>query len=271
MYNLNNGHCESLRNDLQHVLSLNLESCHSLTDDDFSTLFGFHSVETSTPDLIRVLEPVDDSTPLKLESLNLTRTNIGDVGVAALVVKCKNLKHLYLSHTRITDFSLSLIAQHCSNLQTLEVVGCEIGNYGLQLIAQQFKARLVSLDVSDCYRVNDAIIPYLCFYCPNLERIGLRNTKIPDRGVSALLRKLKFTSLNIEALPITDLQLCQISQLQPSLRVLHLSFCYGISLPIIKKMVEQCKTLSEVHLFGLGITPEVLIELQREGLSIYCD
>jgi len=270
-YNLTKEHCELLRNDwLKQILSLNLECCHSLTDDDFSNLFGFQPVETNTETNIRVLEPLDDST-LKLESLNLTRTNIGDAGVAAIAIKCKNLKHLYLSHTRITDLSLSLIAQHCSNLQTLEVVGCDIGNYGLQLIAQERKSNLVSLDVSDCYRVNDAIVPYLCFYCPNLARIGLRNTKIPDRGVSALLRKLKLTSLNIEGLPITDTQLCQISHFQPSLTELHLSYCYNTSLNAIKNVVELGKNLAVVHLFGLGIGKELLLELQREKLSIFCD
>jgi len=270
-YNLTKGHCELLRNDwLQQIISLNLECCHSLTDDDFSTLFGFQPVETNTVADIRVLEPLDDST-LKLESLNLTRTNIGDAGVAAIAIKCKNLKHLYLSHTRITDLSLSLIAQHCSNLQTLEVVGCDIGNYGLQLIAQECKSNLLTLDVSDCGRVNDAIVPYLCFYCPNLERLGLRNTKIPDRGVSALLRKLKLTALNIEGLPITDIQLCQISHFQPSLKELNLSFCYNASLKSIKTVIELCKDLTDVHLYGLGIGNDLLEELRREKLSIFSD
>jgi len=268
-YNLTKEHCEFLRNKcMQHIISLNLECCHSLTDDNASILFGFQQTETSTT-TERELEPVDDSI-LKLESLNLTRTNIGDVGVAAIALKCKNLKHLYLSHTRITDLSLSLIAQHCPALQTLEVVGCDIGCYGLQLIAQECKSNLVRLDISDCYRVNDAIVSYLCFYCPNLHYVGLRNTKIPDRGVSALLRRLKLVSLNIEGLPITDKQMCQMSQQQPCLKELHISFCYNISIDMIMRVVKLCRELEEVHFYGLG-AKEVVAEVEREGLSIFCD
>lgn len=120
------------------------------------------------------MEAEDGPETFSLESLNLTRTNIGDVGIGAIVMRCKNLKYLYLGHTQITDISLSLIAQYCPRLCTLNVEGCNIGNYGLQLIAQECKSNLETLVINDCPRVTDAIVPYLGFHCTQLRHLEIR-------------------------------------------------------------------------------------------------
>lgn len=182
-YKLNKQHFEELRSLLPNLKTLNLECCPTLSDQDLASLVGFEATSSDTTGELRilfisltwlVLEAVDDAKTMMLEHLNLTRTNIGDVGVAALVMKCKNLKYLFLSHTKITDVSLSLIAKHCPGLHTIDVTGCNVGNYGIQLIAQECNKSLVSLVVNDCHRVNDAIIPYLCYYCPSLSQLGIR-------------------------------------------------------------------------------------------------
>jgi len=269
-YDITREHCETLREWLPNVVTLNMEFCHSLTDEDFIVMLGFQGTGetkvTKGKSAHYLLESVDH--PVRnLEVLNLSHTNIGDSGVAAIALQCPNLRIISLQNTRVSDYALSALAQHCRGLTAVDVSGTEIGSYGIQLLAQESTATLQSLELNDCVYVNDAVVPYLC-HCPNLVRLGLRNTKISDRAVSALLRKLKFIELNLEGLPIYDAQLLQICQFQKNLEKLDLSFCYGLSLASLTRVVELSTSLQELSLFGLE---EMAKEIERwEGLLLFC-
>lgn len=267
IYNLNKEHLTSLKDLLPKLQSLNLECCHTLTDADFATLVGFEQIADSNSE---VLEAEDDATTLTLESLNLTRTRIGDVGIGAIVMRCKNLKYLYLGHTLITDVSLSLIARYCPKLRVLNVEGCNIGNYGLQLVAQECKSNLETLVINDCTRVNDAIVPYLGFHCSQLRHFEIRNTKIPSRSLGLLIQKLRLTDLNIEGQQITNTQLERIAlQQQQTLKALQISYCYNITTDGISRLIETCKNLVEVHMYGLSLEEAFVSSLMRDGLKLY--
>jgi len=267
-YDITREHCEILRTWLPNVVTLNMEFCHSLTDEDFTVLFGFQETkqDSEAAATTRVLESVDFNPISKLEVLNLSHTNIGDAGVAALALQCPNLKILYLQNTRVSDYALSALAQHCHGLTAVDVSGCTgIGSYGIQLLAQESSATLKSLDISDCIFINDAVVPYLC-HCPNLIQLGLRNTKISDRAVSALLRRLQFNELNLEGLPLSDLQLLQLIQFQKNLNKLDISYCHGLSLAALRRVAEL-SCLQELSLFGLE---EKAQGIEREGLLLFC-
>eukprot|EP01127_Copromyxa_protea_P023705 TRINITY_DN8992_c0_g1_i1.p1 TRINITY_DN8992_c0_g1~~TRINITY_DN8992_c0_g1_i1.p1 ORF type:complete len:323 (-),score=23.05 TRINITY_DN8992_c0_g1_i1:64-1032(-) len=263
-YTLNKQRLSDIKKSLPRLRSLNLEFCHTLSDEDFASMVGYELVPST-----KVLEAVDDTKTFSLESLNLARTKISDAGVAAIIVRCEEVRHLRLSHTRITDLSLSLIAQHCKRLVTLDVSGCDIGNYGIQLIAQECKY-LADLKVNECTRINDGIIPYVCFYCPELNQLGIRNTKITARGLNTLLQKRKFSYLDLEALPITDAQLYLISlQQSQNIKSLRLSYCFNLTAGNICRLINICKHLAEVHLFGLSLGEELFSSVNREGLHIF--
>jgi len=267
-YDITREHCEILRTWLPNVTSLNMEFCQSLTDEDFTVLFGFQEKETESEATATILESVDFNPFSKLEVLNLSHTNIGDAGVATLALQCPNLKTLSIQNTRVSDYALSAVAQHCHCLTALDVSGCSgFGSYGIQLLSQERAATLKRLDVSDCAYVNDAVVPYLC-HCPNLTQLGLRNTKISDRAVSALLRRLQFIELNLEGLPISDPQLLHLIQFQKNLQKLDISFCHSLSVAALKRVGELSSCLQELSLFGLE---EKAKEIESwEGLLLFC-
>jgi len=231
-----------------NVASLNLSCCNYVTDDDLALLMNFH-------------------TNTQLRFLDLSYTQVTDTGIAAISNKCPNLSSVNLTGClEITDVSLSFLAQNCKKLQNLVVSGCpRIGDIGIQLIAQEVKHHLRVLHLNDCPRITDKSLLYLGHYCPHVSCLHLKNTSVSVPVLFKLLSRLQLTELNVQSLPITDSLLIALTRLQPTMKVLDISFCSRVTITGLKHVIEKLEFLCELHVFGLAV-PDLDLEALRISL-----
>jgi len=238
------------------LISLNLEYCNSVTDITLGTLLGGGQPKSAV---------------LPLRKINLSHTNISDLGIRFLVQRCPKLKSITLKACHsITNVSLSMIAQHCQNISELNVAECSnITDYGVQIIAQQSKSNLYLLDLNDCPEITDQLFQYLCFYCPNLKQLRIRGTRITTDGILHLTSTLALTELNLHGLEVTDDLLCHIGYHQKKLQILDISFCYKSTVAGLRALLKGCMILRELHVFGKNLTFCEIDSLRRAGLQVF--
>jgi len=239
--------------------SLNLEFCHYITDEDIVTLFG------------EVKEDGSRDNQLNMVSLNLSYTNISDIGLRTVTLNCPNLKVLKLRGMKnITDLSLSMIAKHCKSLTHIDVQECyNITDYGVSLISQECKL-LEHVNVNGT-NVTNNFIPYICFYNHLIKELDLRNTKVCGDALGKILANLlKLESLKISGLSFEKKYMYLLLNLK-SIKELDISFCYDINLDLIRDLIRSCSALREIHLFGLvrKEDKQALLNINSE-LSIFC-
>jgi len=249
-----------IANEYKDVLqSLNLEFCHYIADVDIVTLFG------------EVKEGSKENQG-NMTSLNLSYTNITDIGMRTITMNCPNLKILKIRGMKnITDLSLSMIAKYCKNLTQFDVQECgKITDYGVALVSQECK-RLESLNLNGS-SVSNNFIPYLCFYNQSMKELDIRNTKVCGDSIGKILANL----INLESLKISGLSF-QIKNMNPnlllnlkSLKSLDISFCYDFHKDLIRDIIRSCTNLKEIFLFGLITNEEKQAYLiNNNELSIY--
>jgi len=220
---------------IKRVSVLNLQYCDFITDNLLDILLGGTTA---------VLP--------HLRNINLSYTNITDLGVRLIVNKCPNLKIVNMNACRsITNLSVSMMAQHYSQISELKVEGCNnITDYGVQILAQQLKSNLRLLDLNDCSNITDQIFQYLCFYCPNLKYLYLRGTKITAETVLQFTTRFQLKSLNIQGIPISDAELFHIGYFQKQLEMLDISFCHSVTSTGLLGLLSGCTYLKVLYLFG---------------------
>jgi len=221
------------------LLSLNLECCDNLLQNTHLT----------TP----------NTSHLALRSLNLSNSLINDQGVRYFATRSPQLTHLNLQGcTNISDLSLSVVAQFCKKLKVLNVSGCpKLTNFSLQIVAQECNSNLEEINVNECKGISSEgglLFNYLAYFCPNLKRLMLRDTKVTGSEIVRLCSMVSFFELNLQGLSsLTDEHLRTIAESQPYLEVLYLSFCYKVTAQGLQYLASRCLNLQELHLFGLNV------------------
>eukprot|EP01126_Amoeba_proteus_P017638 TRINITY_DN1858_c0_g1_i5.p1 TRINITY_DN1858_c0_g1~~TRINITY_DN1858_c0_g1_i5.p1 ORF type:complete len:125 (-),score=26.86 TRINITY_DN1858_c0_g1_i5:129-503(-) len=123
--------------------------------------------------------------------------------------------------------------------------------------------------MNDCYQITDAIVPYLIYYCPNLVRLGLRNTKLSSIALTGILEKFDLTEINLNGLPVVmDSHLYQISK-KGKVTNLDISFCFQVSVDGVRRVLECAFGLKELYLFGIGMQEGDLGAFKRDGLTLF--
>jgi len=241
-----------------NLLSLNLEFCHYITDEDISTLFAKCKEESK--------EKKWDMT-----TLNLSYTNISDSGMRTITMSCPNLKILKLrGMKKITNLTLSMIAKYCKNLTHLDIQECNITDFGVAIVSQECN-HLEILNLNDCNEITNEVLPYLCFYNRFIKGLDLRNTKVNGEALIYILANFS----NLEKLKISGLSLnsenIHLLLNLKSLKSLDISFCYDLKKDFIGDIIRSCPGLQEIHLFGLITKDEkqALSSLNNE-ISIFC-
>ena len=85
--------------------SLNLDSCHRITDASIISISTYCS---------------------GLQSLDLESCyRITDASIIPISENCTRLKRLLVPHTKITDTSLIALAKNCTRLKYLDAYGCD--------------------------------------------------------------------------------------------------------------------------------------------------
>ena len=102
------------------------------------------------------------------------RCAITDAGIARLVQRFPNLKHIDLSYCdNVTDGGLEAVAAGCPDLQHLGLRWCKkVTNGGLQAIAARCP-KLQHLDLFGCENVTDGGLTAIRDGCPNLQYLNL--------------------------------------------------------------------------------------------------
>ena len=120
----------------------------------------------------------------KLEELNLSNTDIGDVGLAHLR-GLTHLRSLALVYTSITDAGMSTIKE-MHRLTKLELAGTDITDSGLAHVSSLTALR--ELDISDT-SITEAALGHLT-KLSGLTRLGMDNTEISREGAAELQKSL---------------------------------------------------------------------------------
>eukprot|EP01130_Rhizamoeba_saxonica_P002485 TRINITY_DN12279_c0_g1_i1.p1 TRINITY_DN12279_c0_g1~~TRINITY_DN12279_c0_g1_i1.p1 ORF type:complete len:374 (+),score=33.42 TRINITY_DN12279_c0_g1_i1:125-1246(+) len=237
------------------LVSINLEFCHYINDEDLARLVS-NDLYLVRSKLITEIEPS------KLNNINLSHTKITDLGIRAIVTKCKDLNVLKIHGcVNLTDLSLSMVAKYCKDLEYLDISGTNIGNMGVQLILQECK-NLKVLKLNDCKNIGNQILPYLCYYSKSLNRLYLRKTNVSNKGICYILQSIQLQTLSVAFLDVSDVVLKSMEK-QTNLTLVDLSFCYNISLTSLVTFVDKVPTLTNLQLFGIPFSTKEKCILSR--------
>jgi hypothetical protein len=170
----------------------------------------------------------------RLESLNvpnlyqLTNSCIARLGASPSQTTLRNLN--LCGCTYIGDAAAFVIAQKFVNMMTLNIAGCDrIGPESLIEIVS--KLRLVSLNITGLYRLNDKCLIDMSPHVDNLIRLRMGYLRCSDDGVGSLVKGLKkVTQFDIRGVSdLTDLTVLVICQNMNNLRVMDMRGCRNIS------------------------------------------
>lgn len=117
----------------------------------------------------------------KLLSLNLSYTNVSDIGVLIIAQCCSGLQILTLEeYRRICDLSITQIVARCPNISSLDLRSCNVTNNSLILIAKYYKhihtLRLQRTPISSA--ISDDNINTLVYACNQSKTLEICNCQI---------------------------------------------------------------------------------------------
>lgn len=195
-------YCERFRG-FSSLAALNLNDCVHFTDQDAI-------VVASMP-----------FAPL-LHTLDLSKTRVGNEGLAALAAVCTRLTALRLSHlTGVQDVSAMQVVQNNPGLTFLDLSVTSVLDDTIRMVASTCTA-LRFLDLSWVQSTNDSLAVLA------RDLTSVRSLRVPMRAtaegidqVSLLMTGL--TSLGLVAMPVTDDALIRCGQRLTNLVALHLA------------------------------------------------
>ncbi|MEZ6107172.1 MAG: hypothetical protein R3B96_13895 [Pirellulaceae bacterium] len=185
-----------------------------------------------------------------LEYLDLTRTAVGDPGLAKLT-GLQKLRFLQLFRCDVTDEGFKSLAM----LPRLEQIRCgqtRISDVGLENI-QNLKT-ITALDLSDCNQVTDKGVAIVAGF-PKLRFIKLWGKSITDEGVLKLaaLDNLEVVGLNDTAVTSEGMKAFRG---KTSLKEIHLFRCTRVGDAGIAELAE-CTEMVHLNLRDTGISGQV--------------
>ncbi|KAG5355058.1 SCF E3 ubiquitin ligase complex F-box protein [Yarrowia sp. B02] len=168
----------------------------------------------------------------RLRIIDLTACNaITDAAVDRLVTCAPKLRHVVLAKcTRVTDRSIRSLLRLGKSLHYLHLGHCaSITDAGISQLVRACQ-RIQYIDVANCSQLTDAAVEDLASLT-KLRRIGLvKCVNITDAAIYALASRSGF---------------------EASLERVHLSYCAGISIPAVLRLVNVCPRLTHLSLTGV--------------------
>ena len=225
-----------------------IEHCHNL-----QSLTIHLSYPTDPTDRIKALaDGLKHCT--SLQTLNLSRSRIGDDGIKALaegLKHCTSLQTLNLSDNCIVDVkALADGLKNCTSLQRLDLSDNSIGNDGVKALVDQLK------------------------HCTSLQTLDLSRSRMGDDGIKALAEGLKHCT-SLQTLDLSDNCIVDVKALADglknctSLQTLNLSD-NSIGNDGVKALADQlkhCTSLQTLDLSDNIINCGVGIEALADGLK----
>lgn len=240
----------TLTESTNHLHTLKLESCNSITTQGVITSLGHCSRTLKVLEVVRCIQYYSTSTSSReegdflypsLEYLTLNScTGVDDAFLSRMGPACTNVTDIALIRLcSITDKGLiSLLKQTMSSAVTppasVNLSGCVgITDWSVLALAKTFKERLELLCLEGCIGLGDRSLQVIGDMCPRLVELDVSGcVKISDDGVVRLAmtnhRKLEVLSLG-GCHGITDRSLGCLEIMCCTLQGLNLQHCRGIT------------------------------------------
>ena len=189
-----------------------------------------------------------------LEDVDLSRCpTITDVEVASLVLLWPGLHTLDLSRTQVTDTGLASLGEGCRALKKISLYRLEISDSGLLKIAQGCPW-LEDVDLERCSSITDVGATSLAQLCPRLHTLSLEGTHVTETGLDRIGEGCKaLKTLNISGLEISDSGLLKIAQGCPWLEDVDLERCSSITDVGATSLAQLCPGLRSLDLYGTKV------------------
>lgn len=142
-------------------------------------------------------ESMKELKAVRLDHLDLSNLPITDVGLAHIADQTQ-LGSLGLKGTKITDKGLEHL-KGMRNLNNLDLARTQVSGMGVE---QLEGAPLTLVDLEGC-PVTDESLKYFS-KLPNLQALGLSDTRVSDKGLVYLQEMPKLRSLSLKGTAITD-------------------------------------------------------------------
>jgi hypothetical protein len=195
----------------QHLRSLNLINCYSITDNFFIAIVG------------------SGSCPF-LEDLCLKNTNITDTGIRLILQHLQRLSSLtFILCDKITDESLIAIAGSCRLLTSFSAHRMNITDIGLSAIASApCRKTITCLHLKECDRITDTGVRQIVTQLDNLRHLNISCCSLLTEG---LFREPSWKCAGLVELDIShlDVRLSALSSILnlKSLKSLHFNGIKG--------------------------------------------
>lgn len=198
-----------------------------------------------------------------VEKINLNGCEkLTDKGLHTIAKRCPELRHLEIQGcSNVTNHSLFEVVSYCVNLEHLDVTGCPcITRISLTpQIMQQATAHhlrqiyLRTLDMTDCYALEDEGLQVIATHCSQLQFLYLRRcVRIGDAGLQFIAyycSGLKELSIS-DCKKVTDFGVCELAKIGTNLRYLSVAKCDKISDVGIIQLCKHCTKLRYLNLRG---------------------
>ncbi|XP_062620147.1 F-box/LRR-repeat protein 7-like [Saccostrea cucullata] len=215
-----------------------------------------------------------------VEKINLNKCEkLTDKGLHTIAKRCPELRQLKMQGcSNVTNHSLFEVVSYCVNLEYLDVTGCPcITCISLTpQIMEQATAHhlrqiyLRTLDMTDCYALEDDGLRVIAKHCIQLQFLYLRRcVRIGDNGLQYIAyycSELKELSIS-DCKKVTDFGVCELAKIGTNLRYLSVAKCDKISDVGIIQLCKRCTKLRYLNLRGCEAVSDDSLDVLARNCS----
>ncbi|KAG5545179.1 hypothetical protein RHGRI_017607 [Rhododendron griersonianum] len=161
------------------------------------------------------------------------------------------LKSFTLSHCVTLTFSgISSVLSKYSSLKSLSLDGIDVLTDEKMSDLSQYLSALVTICLDLCHNLTELTFFKLAKNCPLLEDISMVGTNLGGGdGATDIVKNPRIKSLNLENNPnLSDECLAKLASVCPSLEVLLVSSCKGITEKGIADFLKSCSTVRSLRI-----------------------
>jgi F-box/leucine-rich repeat protein 2/20 len=198
-------------------------------------------------------------------------SNITDAALASLAKYCPRIQSLDLTNTQITDEGLARIGAGCRALKKLICWSCEaITDEGVSKVAAGCSS-LENLNITGCPQVKYAALASLAQNCAHLHFLDLTDTTITDEGLVYLEGCKALKHIVLRYLTLSDAAVGKLAKCCTNLDDVNLEGCNNITIAAAESLAQNCAKLKYLSLKGTQATHEELDRLRDAYPALYIE
>eukprot|EP01134_Creolimax_fragrantissima_P001297 CFRG1297T1 len=247
----------------EYVCNLNLKNCWAVSDDGLEIVASkcnlqsvslFSCWEISSAGLQILGEKCES-----IQHINLNNCRkITDVGMMHLTNHCIGLRTIQLSYCKnLTDVTLNYILARCRRLQHLNLHRCSsISKEGMKMFQQHPAHQMLTLNLSDCFEIDDEALQWVMDGCRILEEITLSfcsqltPSSMKTLSTCGAMKKMDLSSCG-NAVNDEGVRNLVEGPLACTIVELNLRNCYGLTGDGLRILNEKCPLLEYVNITNI--------------------